>query len=521
MPQLYSRMDDISWLTPSVSDILDQGAAPPGGNGSIREQMLFLQRRLTELETPARVVNVRPTPSYTLFVTKPDMVGEAGKRRPVTINEIKRSLAHIAEENKDWKFGFLPQLQEVAEAVGILLRTDEHHPLSLRRFLVRSTYRDHPSSMAVAVGNTLEQHLLVYDLAEINGLLMVGTEPARHHFINSMLLTLLSLNTPGELRVAIAGQTSDTFRLLVHTPHALGRVLTAPDDMRRLLEGLVREVNRRQEWFAEKGVDNLNDYNEIIKSQGDTRLPRILFLVSSLSDETWQSAQDEWISNVVHILSDGGKAGVHLLLAAHGETDVPEDIANLLPTFVIARSAAGDYTNKLGNFHGSLMRFVDAFIIEKKHDAVIPVELCTISQAEVEKLVDYWRRITEQRTDETKITQISGTTGVTGMLQRPEPSTRTGRTGPLSPTEETGVTVSESQIETLVDSNSQPIKLQQAQALAAYMGWIGIGPLQDILGMSATDAKNILTLLKAMGVIEDNNGTVARFIRLTSLSPKE
>ena len=75
MPQLFSRMDDINWLTPTIADILDQGAAPPGGDGSIREQMLMLQKQLSELETPARVVNVRPTPSYTLFIAKPDTVG--------------------------------------------------------------------------------------------------------------------------------------------------------------------------------------------------------------------------------------------------------------------------------------------------------------------------------------------------------------------------------------------------------------------------------------------------------------
>lgn len=525
MPQLYSRMDDISWLTPSVSDILDQGAAPPGGNGSIREQMLFLQRRLNELETPARVVNVRPTPSYTLFVTKPDMIGEAGKHRPVTVNEIKRSLAHIAEENKEWKLGFLPQLQEVAEAVGILLRTDEHRPLSLRRFLVRSTYRDHPSAMAVALGNTLEQHLYVYDLAGINGLLMVGPELVKQHFVNSMLLTLLSLNTPGELRVAIAGQSSESFRLFVHTPHALGRVLTASTEVQRLLEGLVKEVERRQEWFGEKGVNNLHDYNEILRSEGDTRIPRILLVIDSLSDEEWQAARDEWIPHVVEILEDGGQSGVHLLLTANQSTepDVPQQIAERFPALVIARSVGGDYANKLENFHGSLMRFIDAFVIETKNDTIIPVELCAISQAEVEKLVDYWRRITEQRKEETKITQVSGTTGVTGMLQRPEAYQKSGGTGPLSPVGESGVAVAEPQTGTGIEAETQSDRLlvQQAQALAAYLGWIGIGPLQDILGMSVTDAKKTIMILKAMGIIEDNHSPVARFIRLTSISPKE
>ena len=65
MPELFSRMDDLNWLTPSAADILDQGAPPPGGDGSIRERMLMIQHELDELDTPARIVNVRSTPSYT------------------------------------------------------------------------------------------------------------------------------------------------------------------------------------------------------------------------------------------------------------------------------------------------------------------------------------------------------------------------------------------------------------------------------------------------------------------------
>jgi hypothetical protein len=62
MPELYSRMDNANWLTPSIADILEQGANPPGGAGTIREYTLILQRELSDLDTPARIVNVRSSP---------------------------------------------------------------------------------------------------------------------------------------------------------------------------------------------------------------------------------------------------------------------------------------------------------------------------------------------------------------------------------------------------------------------------------------------------------------------------
>jgi len=105
MPELYSRTDDAGWLTPSIADVLEQGAPPPGGDGSIRDHMLTIQRELADLETPAKIINVRSMPSYTLYVARPETIGRLGSRRTVTPQEIRRSLARIVEQHPDWALG--------------------------------------------------------------------------------------------------------------------------------------------------------------------------------------------------------------------------------------------------------------------------------------------------------------------------------------------------------------------------------------------------------------------------------
>ncbi len=516
MPKLFSRMDEISWLTPSVSDILDQGAAPPGGNGSIREQMLLLQKKLGDLETPARVINVRPTPSYTLFIAKPDTIGDMGNRRPVTVNEIKRSLAHIAEEKKEWKLGFIPQLQETHDAVGILLRTDEHSPLSLRRLLVRSEYRDHPSSLALVVGNTLEQHIYVKDLASIGNMLVIGNDATQQNFINSVLLTLLVLNTPGELRLAISAQPNEAYQLFTQTPHILGRILPQPVDAIRLLNGLVAEMERRLAWFEDENVSNVDEYNQLVVQEGKTRLPRIVFLIDSFSDPQWQQSQDKWISQMTQILHNVGKAGIHLIISASNHTtpDIPENFRAYFPVTIVSRNAGGEFTNKLNNFHGSLMRFVDAFVIEGVDENIMPLELCIISKSEIEKTINFWELVTEQRKRETQKSQISGKTGVTGTLAIPPQVHNETET-----TQKQAHNVEQS--EASVVMNNDNVKSEQAQALAAYLGWIGVGPLQDIFGMTVEEAKSTLEMLKTMGVVEQSTSPTPRFVRLISRSPDE
>lgn len=513
MPQLFSRMDDLNWVTPSISDILDQGAAPPGGDGSIREQMLLLQRKLGELDTPARVINVRPTPSFTMFIAKPDVVNWQGNRRAVTINEIKRSIGQIAEEKKDWKLGFLPQLQEVADTVGILLRTESHQPLSMRRLLVRTTFRNYPSTLAFAIGNTLEQQLVVHDLAKLGHMLIAGKKETRQHVLNNVLVTLVTLNTPGELRLVITGQSGNGSHKLVNVPHALGRVLGDAAESQRLLEGLVKEVQRRQQWFAAEQVDNLDDYNLRQKDQNQMIVPRIMLVIDSITDPGWED-RDKWLPYIQDILTHSEKTGVHMILTADqiGEPHVPEVIEKDIPLKILMRSAAGDLPSQLEDFHGSLTRFVDAFILQHGKDTITPVETAVVSQDELEKTVAYWREAAKQREAQTQATTVSGKTGVTGVLQQVPPQS------PVAPSSRDTLETQKSSTET--DEN-MTLPIQQAQALAAYLGWIGLGPLQDILGMTPDQARATLKALREMKIVENGTTPTPRFIRPIGYMPDE
>jgi hypothetical protein len=54
----------------------------------------------------------------------------------------------------------------------------------------------------------------------------------------------------------------------------------------------------------------------------------------------------------------------------------------------------------------------------------------------------------------------------------------------------------------------------QAMTLAAYLGWIGVGPLRDIFGVSVSEARSTIAALQRMGVVEEGSATILRFIRL-------
>lgn len=520
MPQLFSRVDDLNWLTPTIADILDQGATPPGGDGSIRQQLLELQQRLTELNTPARVVNVRPTPSYTFFVLKPETVGRLGNRRTVSLNEIRRSLGTVAEEKREWKLGLLPQAGDAEESFGILLRTEEHQPLSLRRMLVRSSFRDHASKLAIPIGNSIEQSLVIADLNKVGNIALIGTETVKQYSLISWLMTLTMLNTPGELRLAFAGEGAKSLIAFTQVPHLLGRPLIAPADGARLLNGLSQEMRRRLTAFEESGSHDLDHHNGHLHEQGQTIVPRILLVIDSLSDEPWLQMQAGIIPHLEALLESNGRAGIHLIITANqpDAPHIPEAIAPHLKYRFILNPSAGDYINDLQNFHPSLTRFTDGFVVDETEDTVNPVEISTVSSEETKRLIAYWRQMSSQR--KTEDYRISGRTGVTQQLD-PTTLKRATQEAPTvanaSPEAPTPPDQQEAQAGHLESrGNIEAKTIRQAKALCAYLGWIGSGPLQDILELSPEEAHRVIAFLRDEGVIEDNDSPTPRFLKIVN-----
>jgi len=569
MPELFSRMDNLNWLTPSIADILDQGSTPPGGDGSIRERMLIIQQELDTLDTPARIVNVRSTPSYTLYIARPESIGKTRNRRTVSANEIKQSIKQIADNHKNWLLGFMPQLRQEDTAVGILLRTDEHRPVSLRRLLVRGTFRKHPSTFAFVLGITLEQQMVVESINTIGHMLVVGSDNAKQHFIRSTLLTLIMLNTPSELRVAIAGESSDVYKYLVGAPHALGRILTTPEDGQRLIDGLIKEVQRRKQSMQDEDVITLGEYNDSVVQKGKTTLPRIVLIVDALTDQSWQSASEKWKQSLTTLLNEGISVGIHLIITVDDEDklDISRKSLDKIKLKVITRASSKDISTNIPDFHASLLRFVDAFVIDQANE-ITPVELCAISNTEIKNVVEYWRHTSKQRYQEMQASKVSNQTGVTGVLT-PPPELEAKEVSPPTPptptkpsvatlaraTQKLGAELSaviaekkqeqSAQEETLEKSQAQElpiieeneldetlasptmleqpqvsptdeetmIKFEQAVALTAYLGWISRGALCDIFYISTNHADDIIQQLKDRNVVENASYPTLRFIK--------
>jgi S-DNA-T family DNA segregation ATPase FtsK/SpoIIIE len=494
-----------------MADILRQTAGVLPGEDRLRAQIAEIQRILLEQETPARIVDARPMASRVLFIARPEIIGKRSARRPVTPAEIRRSLSAIAEQHPEWTLGFIQQMPDDPDSVGILLRTEQHQPLHLRQVLISNAYMHSASTLALVVGVTIEQQVIVRDLAAVGHLLIAGSETARPHIVRTILVTLALFNTPAELRLTLVGTGSAAYQDITGVPHMLGRLIAEPERGGRLLEGMSKEVQRRWQWFQEHNVSTLSAYNEQLQRANQPPLPRIVVLLDAFADEAWMNGPDSWIESAYDLLVNGARVGVHVLCTADQPERVPEPLAGVLASQIVMRSVRPDLAADLKNVHTSALRFADAFFIENERSPVVlPVELCTVAPEETQRLVAYWRGIATQRAREITARERTGLTDLLPDLAGSDLAERPAAP-PLPTRTRAGTLVRATQALASPDEN---LVLQRAQALAAYLGWIGPGPLHDILGLSTGEARAVIAALQNLELVEAGDAPVLRFVRL-------
>lgn len=230
------------------------------------------------------------------------------------------------------------------------------------------------------------------------------------------------------------------------------------------------------------------------------------------------------------LLDNGAHYGIHILLTANG-LHLPHPFNELdykIPAKLVTRTAAVDtpLIEDLKGFHPSLLRFVDSFLVSKLH--VDPIELPAITASDIRAVTNYWKKNTKNRHDTINILNISGNGEETvrqlvqelvneKMLASPpipdKPSPEAlARAAEVLSEEERQTDVfpmterisanGSHHLEQTDHLNVTVETIHRAQALATYLGWLGKGPLMDVLGLNMEEAKAVIAILQARQILE-------------------
>ncbi len=189
--------------------------------------------------------------------------------------------------------------------------------------------------------------LLSLDLARSGNLLVAGYDaPSLASLLRQFLLSLLSRQTPEQLRLLLFSTKAETFRPFAKLPHLLLAPQRETETGIGLLEWCLQETTRRRRLLAASGKRNLEEY-EKESHLPEKNLPRIVLLADDLNALLAPRTSSR-VQELLLALEQAGTVGVHLVAAISGV--VPDALRDAFPSRICGHLPPGDPTQELLGF---------------------------------------------------------------------------------------------------------------------------------------------------------------------------
>lgn len=278
-------------------------------------------------------------------------------------------------------------------AIGIDIPSLHVLPLSFQGVMRKAMKMDGISS-CVCVGETLTGGLLLFDLQELQNVLLTGSNDAeRNMFLHSFVVSLMMSSTPSEVRIVLVDAERAEFASYQSEPHLFYSLIHTVEDFITVLQDLRDVLDIRMNLFAMNGVKNLDSYNNTRLDEKDM-LPRIVLIMNNYSE--FISMNYGMINSLIsQLIEYSSAAGIHLVLSVtRASSDIiPSDLKNnfntrvsfMVPSHIDSRTALNTSfaSNLMGD--GEMLITLSDGLYEYHGMAVSP------SDSEISNVVRYMK----------------------------------------------------------------------------------------------------------------------------------
>jgi len=288
----------------------------------IKEKAAILENTLKEFNIEARVVEIQRGPVITQY--------ELSLAPGIKVQRIISLSDDIAMAVK------APSVRIVApipgkSTVGIEVPNSQRQTVRLREIIDGYKAVNRSAIIPLMLGRDAAGVPLYSDLAQMPHLLIAGaTGSGKSVCINSVILSIVMLKTPEEVKVLLIDPKMVELACFKDVPHLMSPVVT---DMKRaasILEWACLKMDDRYALFSRAGVRNIAAFNQLGEeeirrrlTQGDTdaeiddvpfSLPHIVIIVDELAD-LMMIASKEVESSITRLSQKSRAVGIHLILA--------------------------------------------------------------------------------------------------------------------------------------------------------------------------------------------------------------
>ncbi|MBR5449143.1 MAG: DNA translocase FtsK, partial [Clostridia bacterium] len=284
----------------SVSDALQE---------AITENASIINRTFADLKLTAIVTSVEIGPRVTTY--------------RVHLNGTMR-LNTIAKATEDLKFAlgvnelrFLPptgrdltvSIEMLNDQQDIVLLEDIMKELRLRSTMGFETMKD----TSVALGRAASGEPFHSEIASFPHMLISGaTQTGKTTLLHSLIVGMITRVPKERLGLILVDLKGVEFDIYADEPHLQLPIVHDSKTAADILTELCNEMEHRYRTFMERGVRNIDQYNDMAK-EGE-ELPRILFIVDDYADLIFNYRKE--IETAIMRLSQKSRAaGIHVILS--------------------------------------------------------------------------------------------------------------------------------------------------------------------------------------------------------------
>lgn len=389
------------WEYPSLS-LLSDSPGQKADRGDINKIAAIIEKTLGNFRIEARVAEVNLGPAVTQYALE---IASGTKVSKITALANDLALATEAPTGQIRIEAPIPG----RNLVGLEIPNRSLEVVPLKTMLGSANMQKSKSKLTVSLGLDVSGTPIVTDIAKMPHVLVAGTTGSgKSVLINSYITSLLFRASPQEVKLILVDPKRVEFTAYNGIPHLLTPVIVDPEKILSALKWSMGEMDRRYKLFAERGVRNIEGYNEL---SGFQALPYIVIVIDELAD-LMMFAPVEVEDSVARLAQMARATGIHLVIATQRpsvnvitgliKANIPARIAFNVSSMIDSRVIL--------DMPGAekLLGRGDMLYIPPDQAKPTRIQGAYVSEKEVKKLVDYLksRQVTVEYTEEILTQQV-------------------------------------------------------------------------------------------------------------------
>lgn len=398
------------WEYPPLS-LLAENPGAKAERGDINKIAKKIEDTLQSFGVDARVAEVNLGPAVTQYALEIALGTKVSK-----ITSLANDLALATEA---------PTGQIRIEApipgrnlVGIEIPNRSLEVVTLRTMLSSNIMQKAKNKLAVSMGLDVSGSPLIADIAKMPHVLVAGTTGSgKSVLVNSFICSLLFRASPQEVKLILVDPKRVEFTAYNGIPHLLTPVIVEVDKILSALKWSMTEMDRRYKLFAERGVKNIEGYNEL---SGFQALPYIVIVIDELAD-LMMFAPVEVEDAIARLAQMARATGIHLVIATQRpsvnvitgliKANIPCRIAFNVSSMIDSRVIID------GPGAEKLLGRGDMLYVPPESSKPTRIQGAFVSEKEVKKLVEFLKssNFPVEYTEEVLTQPVSGGRGKAGI----------------------------------------------------------------------------------------------------------